>query len=86
MECPNCNTQTNKLVIYNDPKYLGCPSCGVPRKRFTLSGLGMTSDAWVGPKGEKHRVSVGKKWEMEQRQLTRDGQVINITTKKESEY
>ena len=66
-ECPNCLSQARRLVAYTEPSRLGCDNCGTPKKRFSVCGLNQTDDKWFGNNGEKHRITSGKRREIESR-------------------
>ena len=88
--CPTCGSETSKLIIFSEPKFLGCQSCGVAKKAFRNVNLGQTEQKWthINKQGEekKHRLSVGKSWEISNRTLAEDGKtVINRITKKETQ-
>jgi hypothetical protein len=90
-ECPNCKADATRLIIYNEPKYLGCPSCGVASRPYVNVNLGQTVEKWthINKQGEekKHRITVGKDWELSNRALAEDGKtVINKVTNKEAQY
>lgn len=85
-ECPSCKAETNKLVIYEHPKKLGCPACGVPKSRQGLAGLGQTAQYYTKKDGSQGKITTGKKWELEHRRLTPEGQVINSKTGKDAQY
>lgn len=91
-ECPSCKAGTNKLIIFNEPKRLGCPNCGSPKSKPINPNLGQTLDRWehVDKKGivHKHRLSVGKDYEISNRAISRDDgkTVINSKTGRPSDY
>lgn len=90
-DCPHCGSKANRLIIFNEPKYLGCESCGVAKPRPYNVNLGQTTQKWtnVDKKGieHKHRLTVGKDWEINNRVLAEDGKtVINKVTNKEAQY
>ena len=89
-DCPNCKSEAKRLVIFNDPKFLGCDACGVAKRVFVNVNLGQTEQKWthVDKQGveKKHRLSVGKSWEISNRALAEDGKtVINRITNKETQ-
>jgi hypothetical protein len=86
--CPNCSAEAKRLVAYNEPKYLGCDACGTPKKKFSNCNIGQVVDKWESTStGKTMRLTHGKNWEMERRQLADDGKtVINIDTGKETQY
>lgn len=85
-DCPSCGEKAARLVIYTDPKKLGCPGCGVPKPRTSLAGLGQTAQYYVKKDGSRGKITTGKKWEIEHRTTRPDGSVINSKTGKEAQY
>lgn len=79
-DCPSCGASTPRLIIYTDPRKLGCPSCGVPKAKRVNVNLGQTADKWVAPNGKTHRISVGKVSEIESRRISPDD-YKSVTTK-----
>lgn len=85
-DCPSCGAKTPKLVIYQDPKKLGCPNCGNPKGKKFLAGLGSTAQYYVKKDGTQGKMTVGKKWEIDNRRSTPEGQIINAKTGKDAQY
>ncbi len=88
LDCPNCGAQAKRLIIFNDPYHTGCDNCGQARKRFSITGLGSTDDKWHGDDGKVHRITAGKRWEIENRTISKDDgkTVINKVTGKPTQY
>lgn len=84
-DCPSCGSQTPKLVIYQEPRKLGCPNCGVPKPIQHNVNLGQTVETYIRNDGSKGRLTTGKAWEINNR-VTRDGTVVNSKTGKEAQY
>lgn len=90
-ECPSCGCEAKTLVIPQDGK-LGCRSCVTMRPKPINVNLGQTVERWnhVDKKGieHKHRLTVGKDWEINNRVVSRDDKmtVINRVTGKEAQY
>lgn len=88
--CPSCGVETRKLIAPSKDVSgkVCCEACYRPIKKFTNCNLGQTLDKWTGPKGETHRVTTGKRWEMEQRRVSKADNftVINKATGKLPEY
>jgi hypothetical protein len=87
-ECHTCKSQTNKLIIPESGEKLVCPNCHVSRQVNGNVRLGQTNDKWVDQKGTKHFISEGKKWEMDNRVISKDDPrvVVNQKTGKETQY
>lgn len=86
-DCPSCGAPAYKLVIYQEPKKLGCPACGTQKPKSKNVNLNQTVQSWVGPKGQKHRLTSGKSWEIENRVISKEDPnvVINKVTGKPTE-
>ena len=84
-DCPSCGSETPKLVIFTEPKRLGCPNCGTPKAKFVNVNLGQTVDRYIRKDGSKGRITQGKAWEIDNR-VIREGTVVNRKTGKEAQY
>lgn len=89
-ECPQCGKETKSLVIPEGGKLSGRCCAQVSAKRYNVN-LGQTIEKWtnVDKKGveHKHKLTVGKDWEISNRRLAEDGKtVINSVTNKEAQY
>lgn len=90
--CPSCKEETNKLIAIGEGQvesHIGCPKCHIPRQDFTNVRLGQTFDSWISEKdGSKHRISEGKKWEIDHRIVSKDDKktVVNSATGKVTQY
>jgi len=87
-ECPSCGAETPKLIIFTEPKKLGCASCGTPKARPYNVNLGQTVQYYKRRDGGQGKISAGKAWEIEHRTVSKeDGKtVINSKTGKEAQY
>lgn len=88
--CPSCGVEATRLIIFNEPKKLGCASCGVPSKPFSNVNLHQ-AEKWthVDKQGneKKHKLTQGKSWEIENRTLAEDGKtVVNKKTNQPAQY
>lgn len=85
--CPTCKAETNKLIYPRDVENTVCPNCYECRN-MSNPNLHQTADSWVDAKGIKHRMTTGKQWEIDNRTLSKDGdmRVINRWTGKNAEY
>jgi len=85
-ECPSCGCATSRLIIFNDPKRLGCDSCGIPKARHSNVNLGQIASYYVKRDGSTGKMTTGKRWEIEHRMTTPEGNVINSKTKRDTQY
>lgn len=84
--CRTCKAPTNKVIYAVGLPETVCPSCYQMNPRHNVN-LHQTADAWVGPNGKKHRMSVGKQSEIDHRRLAEDNwTVINSESGKEAQY
>jgi len=86
--CPSCERATAKLVIYTEPRKLGCPNCGTPKLSHKSVGLSDTVQNYVKYDGTMGKISRGKAWEIMNRRTSRDDNktIINKVTGKETQY
>lgn len=85
-DCPSCGVKAARLIIFENPRKLGCDSCGTPKRPATNVNLGQTANYYVKKDGSRGRMTVGKAWEIEHRSLSPDGRVINSKTGKEAQF
>lgn len=82
-ECPNCGSETNKLVGCDDEKKIKCPNCHQIRKRDMCN---LHEIVACTPDGTG-RVTRGKAWEIDHRVIAEDGMtVVNRVTGQEAQY
>lgn len=90
LDCPICRQEVRQLVIPPDTKKFGCRSCvyGAEQRPTAYNvNLGQSTDAWRGPDGKLHKISVGKKIEIDGRYLSKEGIVVSKDNKnKEARY
>jgi len=89
----DCNQEATIVVCY-EPLYVR--SCdehySVLYKMFLKSrrprnvNLGQTVDTYVKSDGSIGKITAGKAWEIENRTITPEGNVINKKTKKDPQY
>jgi hypothetical protein len=87
-ECHTCKAETSKLIIPENGDKLVCPNCHISRRIDGNVRLGQVNDRWVDPKGRKHFISEGKKWEIDHRVISKDDPrvVVNAKNGKETQY
>lgn len=92
LTCPQCDKEVKMLVIPHEGR-LGCRDCaGKVPKRYNVN-LGQTVEQWTHIDKHttneiKHKLTVGKNWEIDNRIISKDDPkvVINRVTGKPSQY
>ena len=98
LHCDHCNQDVQRKFIPENGGIYGCRSCvdafmGRKYRPQANVNLGQTVQSWThidkkSGNEVKHRLTVGKNWEISQRTISKDDgmTVVNRTTGKPTEY